>query len=384
MMNAANKACGCFCFTLVFHNGTDDATNAAMDAAIPQLKVDAELATAALDHDGDIEWLDWKIGQLDRNKRMVCVYGSLKFEQESVAGHELETALEEALAATPARLPDLRLQEVEVEMVATLPVRVPLESVCINDITHTAAASNVSDLQSQISRLGIAVLKDALSTAVLQQAKEEADKAIERADKALKARGIDIGHEDFRFKEISSRQKQRFDLLLDMDECVGVNALGTLGPWRQLVEAILGKDVVFQTSVVYSRPGAEEQTWHADGPHVGRTADWTGCGHEAPYALCVFVPLVQFSPELGFTQFWPGSHKYDGLLGFGPVCPLIECAVDGLVDLGAALVYDYRLIHRGMPNTSESSERPMLQFLYHRPTYKEARNYGTQSLFAAA
>lgn len=55
-------------------------------------------------------------------------------------------------------------------------------------------------------------------------------------------------------------------------------------------------------SVVYSRPGAGEQDWHSDGPHIGHGAGWDGEGAAAPYALCVFVPLIDLNPTVGFTQ----------------------------------------------------------------------------------
>jgi hypothetical protein len=48
------------------------------------------------------------------------------------------------------------------------------------------------------------------------------------------------------------------------------------------------------------------------------------------------------------------------------------------------VVYDYRLMHRGMPNVSEATQRPVLQLLYHVPTYKETKNYGLTRLFDAA
>ena len=42
-----------------------------------------------------------------------------------------------------------------------------------------------------------------------------------------------------------------------------------------------------------------------------------------------------------------------------------------IVNAGSAVVYDYRLMHRGMPNDSED-ERPILQFVYSVPEYQEA------------
>eukprot|EP00056_Hartaetosiga_gracilis_P001276 m.43917 g.43917 ORF g.43917 m.43917 type:complete len:182 (-) comp10571_c0_seq2:121-666(-) len=104
-------------------------------------------------------------------------------------------------------------------------------------------------------------------------------------------------------------------------------------------------------------------------------------GEDKPFAVCVFMPLITLNKTVGFTQFWPGSHKYDELIGFGAVCPLLECELDAIVDVGNAVVYDYRLIHRGMPNMSSGTERPLIQFLYHVPQYVENRNYGKESLF---
>jgi len=40
-----------------------------------------------------------------------------------------------------------------------------------------------------------------------------------------------------------------------------------------------------------------------------------------------------------------------------------------------------RLMHRGMSNKSSDVVRPVLQFVYHVPSYVERKNYGTQRLF---
>ena len=45
------------------------------------------------------------------------------------------------------------------------------------------------------------------------------------------------------------------------------------------------------------------------------------------------------------------------------------------------MLYDYRLMHRGMPNTSVGTERPLVQLLYHSRAYVEKKNYGVRSLF---
>ncbi|EDQ87172.1 uncharacterized protein MONBRDRAFT_33513 [Monosiga brevicollis MX1] len=213
----------------------------------------------------------------------------------------------------------------------------------------------------------------------LQELNTRAIARIDWADALLRKQGIDVGEEAFRRREMSSRSRQRFDLLFDADDLF-IAHLAATAPWVPIIKHLLGVDFKCQVSVVYSRPGAEEQTWHADGPHISHTADWNGRGASAPYALCVFLPLMDLDRTVGFTQFWPGSHKYDSLLGFGHACTLTESTLDGLVSLGHAVMYDYRTIHRGMPNTSKNTQRALLQFLYHVPSYAEARNYGTQSL----
>ena len=138
-----------------------------------------------------------------------------------------------------------------------------------------------------------------------------------------------------------------------------------------------------QVSIVYSRPGAGLQEWHTDGDHLGRTTtgfESISTSAPSPYAVCVFLALIDLNRSVGFTQFWPGSHRRSGLVGFGGSAPLIGSAVDGLLPAGGCAIYDYRLMHRGMANRSESTLRPLVQFLYSVPSYRETKNYGSECL----
>jgi hypothetical protein len=136
-------------------------------------------------------------------------------------------------------------------------------------------------------------------------------------------------------------------------------------------------------SVVYSKPGALNQDWHCDGRHLAgaQKADFDGSGVSRPYAVCVFVPLVDLSPEVGFTQFWAGSHRSEGLIGFGAAALVLRGNVDGIIKKGGCVAYDYRTMHRGMGNASKDTLRPVLQFLYATEAYQETKNYGSRSLF---
>lgn len=94
---------------------------------------------------------------------------------------------------------------------------------------------------------------------------------------------------------------------------------------------------------------------------------------------------------VGAEKFWMATNVNPAFSvspltppGFGQACPVIESDINGIARAGSALLYDYRLIHRGMGNRSKATERPVLQFFYHKKTYTEQRNYGKESLFAAS
>ena len=200
---------------------------------------------------------------------------------------------------------------------------------------------------------------------------------------------INYEQDPFVFKEIGSRGGLRYDALLNLDDndddrwsCVRQMATQT-GPWLHQMDTIFGKDQwkVAGVSVVYSRPGAQHQGWHSDGQHLGEEAYHDGTGHADPYAACVFLPLIDLNVEVGFTQFFLKSHK-SNLAGFGDTSHLfLEADFDGTLNAGQPIIYDYRLMHRGMPNNSSSTVRPLLQFLYSKHFYEEKNNYGIKSIY---
>ena len=75
--------------------------------------------------------------------------------------------------------------------------------------------------------------------------------------------------------------------------------------------------------------------------------------------------------------------------------------MDATLSAGGAAIYDYRLLHRGMPNQvcimpkepcstqkspdmrmpQSSRERPVLQYIYHTASYREKKNFGERYLF---
>lgn len=87
----------------------------------------------------------------------------------------------------------------------------------------------------------------------------------------------------------------------------------------------------------------------------------------------LFIPLVDVSSEeLGPTQFFPGSHAthrshlYSGLAE--GKCSKPMCTP--LLARGSVLAFDFRTMHRGMPNTTATTSRPMLYVIYSKPWFR--------------
>lgn len=196
---------------------------------------------------------------------------------------------------------------------------------------------------------------------------------------------IALGKDTFHFREISSRGEERFDMKLQ-SPAVQIFIKDIVVPRiSSQLTTVLGEEVDFDVSVVYSRPLAPHQGWHCDGDHIrgANDAGWDVDGWNtklaAPYALCLFVPLIDLDDHTGYTQFWPASHRNRDLMGFGPVAEITRAAWDGKCAAGDAIWYDYRLFHRGIANSSQVL-RPVVQIVCKKTWYVEKANYGTESI----
>jgi hypothetical protein len=273
-------------------------------------------------------------------------------------------------------------QKCEVWM--TAPCLIPLFTKTIEDLILDRDEERGVQIMKDF---GVVVIRNAVDPCLVDSLHTAACIRIESAQKAVaeKRPDLQLGTDLFAFVEFSSRGGQRFDLLFSEDDPTSapIFHVARCGAWVPLIRGVLGDDFRCMASVVYSRPGADAQDWHTDGAHIGPSAGWDGADAPPPYALCVFLSLIDLNPTVGFTQFWPGTHRLSGLAGFGRAAPLLGCAVDGLVAAGGCVAYDYRLMHRGMPNRSAGTQRPLIQLLYHHPSYRETKNYGQASLFGA-
>lgn len=243
---------------------------------------------------------------------------------------------------------------------------------------------------------------------------------VSRAEKLKKLREIQAREEEscFKFLEASSRCLGRIDISL----------VGELGSYpfnsnelthhpeiMQLARAFLGENCVLSyVGLVLSFPGSADQPFHEDGePLFQKTGDATRselpesfCESNVqcpPHAINVFIPLNDVTNDLGPTEFLVSSHlvekrpDIEHILEKGAPSSIIEnpegssyyrCrlrnAVGPLLKAGSALLYDYRVIHRGTGNLSGDLDscRYMLYMLYSRPWFKDHVNFGKTSIFS--
>ncbi len=111
---------------------------------------------------------------------------------------------------------------------------------------------------------------------------------------------------------------------------------------------------LYNISLIVATPGSTSQPWHADGGHISLSQ------HEKCHVFNVFIPLVDIPLSLGPTELRPGTHFHTRNLApmmlaakarkalRPPVCPELS--------IGDALVFDYRILHRGMANVSDGGD----------------------------
>ncbi|MEJ2171303.1 MAG: phytanoyl-CoA dioxygenase family protein [Woeseiaceae bacterium] len=170
-------------------------------------------------------------------------------------------------------------------------------------------------------------------------------------------------------------------------------------PWWWLISAVLGEDAEHSFSgVVSSEPGSPAQYWHTDSPHEAPE-------HRPAHAINVLVALHDVPMAMGPTECALGSHFLTNHLGNpslvldeliyqhagtspsslvnGDQCRVPE-SVAGPMAAGTCLVFDDRLLHRGLANRSNTT-RHVAYFAYRRKGYSVNTHFESQrSVFAEA
>ena len=118
-----------------------------------------------------------------------------------------------------------------------------------------------------------------------------------------------------------------------------------------------------------NEPGSNSQNWHRDGPDEG-------------FIDC-FVPLIDLNESVGPTAIQPGTHRTTGSVGDNDDKEGGNVLVP-LLNKGDVLLFDYRTIHRGLGNVSESTTRTLAYAVYRRKEESSTNDVGDVHNFPAA
>ena len=233
---------------------------------------------------------------------------------------------------------------------------------------------NLKELLERITSDGFVLLPDFGGRELVELIRETSGRRSAEIRMALGARDIGIGSAAG-FIEIVQRSPGRWDVPIALEE-FGLSNKGM--PWWPLIAAILGDDAEDSFSgVVSSDAGTPAQYWHTDSPHEATE-------HRPAHALNVLLALQDVSLNMGPTECARGSHfltnhlENDALVldelvyqhaGTSPellVKGKLESAPEACataLTAGTCLVFDDRLLHRGLANQS-SDTRHVAYFSY--------------------
>jgi len=146
-----------------------------------------------------------------------------------------------------------------------------------------------------------------------------------------------------------------------------------------IINQLLGQPVISSFGSVVSFPGAEDQPIHYDHPPLFESESL--CNELPPYAITAVIPMVDIDHETGSTAIWEGSHRSERsrkLLQRLSENPTWEGASVPLPRAGDVYLMDYRVIHGGMANQSQTT-RPIFYSVYSRPWFRDWTNFTDQS-----
>ena len=232
------------------------------------------------------------------------------------------------------------------------------------------ADERANETSYAVRQHGLCVFRNVFEPCTMKLVAKEAREVQSRLYAALSSRGIDK-NEIFRFREAASRCSGRTDVIFELTRDGGPLGLSqkiirneTVYP---VVQNLLGAEdddgvKLVYAGLIFNSPGSNDQPFHQDGvplfPELPGAKSTEIQANMPPYAVNLFIPLEDSDGDVwrGPTEFIPGSHKWpepdrqlERVLGgkcsdHKIVSPRLMC--------GDAVLYDYRVCHRGTSNLS--------------------------------
>lgn len=249
-------------------------------------------------------------------------------------------------------------------------------------VVEAEAPSDARKAASALHDDGYVAIKGVADAEFLVECGDAALAALGECHAAIGDRGegpLGVGQKHG-YREVTQRMVGRYEMrhgvgggpLARLRETVEASAAGAAAR-----EALGGESVVIGVSVVIADEDCDAQTWHVDGGHVRSDA------HEPAHCVNVFVPLVDLRNG-GGTEFRPGSHYLSRdlkrMLFLAKIKKTLRPTVVPELSPGDAVVFDYRVLHRGTRNTS-GGPRPVFVVTLARPWFRDLVNFPRRRLF---
>ena len=224
-----------------------------------------------------------------------------------------------------------------------------------------------------LQKYGVLQLHHVQSQDKIKAFNTQAESILHTVTAALQAKQLDYTHQTtaFSFSDVASRDRGRLDVKYNTEQFTSLVEHPLI---QSIVRSVLGNDCALSMSgIVYSLPGSVPQAWHRDGGHL-TPSDCTAPAH----ALTVFCPLLDVSSGLGSPQFIPGTHVMSD-----EDCNSADHRVAQFEPFLSTdcIIFDYRLLHRGMPNTcTDNTTRPLFYCVFTKNGYTDQHNFGTEPL----
>jgi len=163
-------------------------------------------------------------------------------------------------------------------------------------------------------------------------------------------------------KVVVKRRIGREDWVLDAQEEALVQ-IASRKMFAGVVSRVLGaRTYVEKAGILKSNPGAIDQRFHMDTPHLFSIAGL----HLPAHSLNCFIATIDIAVENGPTEFQVGTHKKENLA-------LPKKLVQACVPKGSLVFYDTRIVHRGTKNAS-LVQRDLPYLTFSRAWYRDVVN----------
>ena len=222
-----------------------------------------------------------------------------------------------------------------------------------------------------LRELGFTVMPEpAVSAELVHEAAALCHSTLEQRLAEVKTAGCDPIEQMYRFNSICHRQRNRWDLSIPPEVAEEWGALVdcAMDAATPIIREAQGSSFAgldWQMSgAVISRPGARVQRFHVDAKHAHFEA---AKADPATRIYGIFIPLVDIADHGDGTMFWPAPVLEESTRALArhmmgaPDSTLDPSALEApATAAGGLIIYDYRTIHRGLPNEAVGGrERPV-------------------------